>query len=95
MDRETQAIVSEQKKLADLLGNEGWVIARNKFAEKVLDLQNAFNIEDKTPEEMVIDLRARKMATILLWDFLKQIEGAAEMPEAPTPTTKDYIVQLP
>lgn len=79
MDNETKAVLSEQEHLLDLIGRKGWEIARARLTARVLDLQNAFNIEDMTPEKMVIDLQARKLASTILYDFLKDIESSKEV----------------
>lgn len=74
---ETQKVLSIQKRLHDLLGHEGWSVARDKLFEKISDLQNAFNIDDNSPENMLIDLKARKIATTILFDWFRELEGSA------------------
>ena len=93
MDKETSEVYSEQKTLQSLVGHQGWPLARQMFTEKILELQNAFDIEDSSPEKMVIDLQARKMASTLLFDFLRQIEGTASQVEETKPLDKGYIVR--
>lgn len=48
MDPETKQILSEQEMLRELVGHQGWQVARKIMAEKILDLQDAFKIEDRT-----------------------------------------------
>ena len=81
LDRETTEIVSEQKKLQSLTGHEGWSIIHTKFTEKILSLQNAFDIEVGDAQKMLIDLQSRKIASALLFDFLREIEGTASQAE--------------
>jgi len=78
MDPETKQILSEQEMLRELVGHQGWQVARKIMAEKILDLQDAFKIEDRTATAMLNDLRVRKKAAQILFDFLKEIEGTAQ-----------------
>lgn len=91
----TDQIIGIQKRLNGLVGHEGWSIAREKLIERIQDLQNAFNIEDKTADEMLVDLKARKIATTILWDWLQDVEGTAKQLESNTLTLtkEDYIVR--
>ena len=94
MDKDTQKILGEQKQVAKLTETEGWNIARNKLVEKVLDLQNAFNINDGNAEQLLIDIRARKLATSILYDWLKEIEGTKDEYDTNKSTLKGkpYII---
>lgn len=94
MDK-TQELIGIQKRLHSLIGHEAWGVARERLIEKITDLQNAFNIEDKTADEMLIDLRARKIATTILFDWLQDIEGTGKQYESNglTLTKEDYIVR--
>lgn len=95
MDPETALIVSEQQRFRDLVNHEGWPLVRKIFTEKVLELQNAFNIEDGTPEKMLIDLQARKLASSWLFDILRTIEGEAQASVENTPDLdNNYIVKV-
>ena len=78
MDKETKTILGEQEKLRELTTHEGWVIIKQKFTDKILDLQNAFNIDDGDAQKMLIDLRARKLCTTILFDFWRDVEGTAQ-----------------
>ena len=92
MDKETQDILSEQHRLETLVGSEGWSVARDKLVQKVLDLQNAFNINETSAELMLIDLKARKIATQVLYDWLRDVEGTAQSAESNKPKKKSYFI---
>ncbi|NBP02970.1 MAG: hypothetical protein EBU90_23230 [Proteobacteria bacterium] len=77
LDKETSEIAQVALKLRELIETDGWTIAKNKLSERILDLQNAFNIESNDPTTMLIDLQARKIATRTLYDWLKDVEGTA------------------
>ncbi len=81
-DKETQNIVAEQKSIESLTQHEAWPIIRGKLTDKILDLQNAFNIDDRTATTMLRDLSARKLASTMLFDWLREIEGTAEQAKA-------------
>lgn len=94
-DKETQDLLLKYKEIHDLVGHVGWRLVREKLSQKVLDLQNAFNIEEATPEKMLIDLQARKMASGILFDWLREVEGDAQTAvENPQTLDKSYIVKL-
>lgn len=96
MDDETKKVVSEQQPIAKLTETEGWAEARKKLVDKILDLQNAFNIQDTGDAQMlVIDVRARKLATNILYDWLREIEGTKEQYNANklTLNNKPYMVR--
>lgn len=78
MDNETKQIISEQEMLRELVSHQGWQVARRIFVNKVLELQDAFSIEDKTATAMLNDLRVRKKSAQTLFDILKEIEGTAQ-----------------
>jgi len=95
MDKETQEVLHKYKDIADLVGHQGWHLVRAKLTGKILDLQNAFNIESTDPTKMLIDLEARKMASTILFDWLREVEGDATMAaENKELVDKSYIVKL-
>jgi len=94
LDKETRDVYHEARTLRELVLSDGWKIARQKLVDKVLDLQNAFNIDDKTPEDVLIDLRARKLATVTLYDWLKEVEGSVDVADNVVETKETYIVNL-
>lgn len=94
MDNETKKIVSEQVELKSFTESKAWGIIRVKYTEKVLALQNAFEINTDDPQKMLIDLQARKLASSILFDFLREIEGTAAQAEDNKDLDKPYIVRL-
>lgn len=95
MDKETKEIISDNKWVAEIIGHQGWKIVRQRMMDKILDLQNAFNIDDSDPQKMLIDLQARKLATTMLFDFLRDIESSKDIVEDNAPSaSKSYVVQL-
>lgn len=95
MDSETKEIVTEQKKIKELVSGEAWGIVRAKLIEKIGDLQNAFNADDSDPQKLIIDIKARKFATDVLFDWLKDVEGTAEQHNTNSLTLNksNYIVR--
>lgn len=84
MKDNTKELVGEQKALYDLIQHEGWSIARQKLVDRIMDLQNAFNIEDSTAEGLLIDLKSRKLSSKVLYDWLKDVEGTGSQFEENT-----------
>lgn len=77
MDKETKEIVTEAKMVKDLLSNDGWPIARARLTDRILDLVNIENVDESSMERMAIDLKARKLASTILFDWLKSLEAMA------------------
>lgn len=95
LDPETSRIKAISKSLQELIKHDGWDIARARLTDRILELQNAFNIEDKSPEEMFIELRANKKASIILFDWLKDIEGTVDQTQTNLPNKKElYIINI-
>lgn len=93
-DKETLQIRAIAKSLQGLIEHDGWSIARQKLTDKILDLQNAFNVDDSSVEKMIIDLKARKLATQILFEWLREIEGTPEQVQMNTTViTKKWVVQ--
>jgi hypothetical protein len=94
-DKETQDILLKYKEIHDLVGHAGWKLVRVRLTEKVLDLQNAFNIESEDAHKMLVDLQARKMAAGILYDWLREVEGDAQTSVENKPALdKSYVVKL-
>lgn len=95
LDPETARLQNIAKSLKGLIEHEGWSIARDRLTTRILDLQNAFSIEGKTADEMFVDLRARKIASTILFEWLKDIEGTVDQIETNLPNEKElYIINL-
>lgn len=94
VDKETQQVLDKNQALFELVNHSSWKQARQIIADKILDLQNAFNIDDRDTAQMLADLRARKIATTLLFDFLREIEGSAYEAVQDKKQLKSYIVNL-
>lgn len=94
IDAETKKLVAQQQEANDLVNHRAWGWARKKLADKIIDLQNAFNIESSDPTKMLIDLESRKLATQILWDWVRDIEGTASQSFDNKPMDKSFIVKL-
>lgn len=94
IDPETEYLKTIGKALKEMTETDGWGIARDRLTDKIISLQNAFDISDSTPEEMVRELKARKIATQILFDWLKtDIEGEVASLEINLPKKESsYIV---
>lgn len=93
MDRETNNVLTEQQQLFEVTNHQGWSIVRRLFTEKILELQNAFDIDSASPTLMLRDLQSRKKATEILWGILREIEGSKDVIEI-QPKKKSHIVNL-
>lgn len=91
-DKETKQVITDAKQLQSLVNSEGWGVAREKLVHKITDLQNAFNIEDKDEHEMLVDLRSRKLASSVLFDWIRDVEGTASSADDIKVQKKPYMI---
>lgn len=71
VDAETHAILTEADHVRNLTTSDGWRIVKSKLDARILDLQNINNLDLTTTESAIFDLKARKMASDLLFAWLK------------------------
>ena len=70
---------SEIYTVESFVHSEAWPVLKRKLLDRIFDLQNPLQIDDeKEPAQVVIELRAHKLASSLLLDWLREIEGAPE-----------------
>ena len=83
MDAETKQILTDADEIKATLSGRGWSIIKAKLDTLILDLQNIHNIEGTTSDDMMMSLKARAMASKLLFDWLKNdVYGTVEQAEA-------------
>lgn len=97
MDKETQEVISDQELLKQLTEHGGWGIARGLLVEKILTLQSIAGFELTDPQQLMIDIKANKLAAEILFSWLKEdIEGSVSQLEANNKLTlidKPYIIR--
>lgn len=78
MDKETLSINREGQMIDDFTKSEGWTWIKDRLTERILDLQSIRNINDKlSPEEVVLDIKARNTAVEILLEVIRTVEGRA------------------
>lgn len=78
MDHETELIIGDQHKVREMLGTEGWKVAHRFLLNKILTLNDAFNIVTVDPQQMLIDLQSRKYASVILTQFVNELVGMGQ-----------------
>lgn len=81
MDLETKKLLEEQAAVAEIVNNPGWKVIREKFFNKLLSLQNVFEISDLNKTTIREEIKARKVAHDWLTDFWQDIEGTKAQAE--------------
>lgn len=93
MDKETLDIQHQIKLVGELVEHEAWAIVERYLKEKIEQVQNLSDIKIETPEQLFIELQARKHAVTLLAEWLHDIAGTAEVARQGLPVEKpSYIV---
>lgn len=83
MDRETQEIMTDAEEIRAMTTGKGWELAKSKLDARVLDLQNISNLDISNPETLNTQIAARKMATEMIYEWLKiDVYGAIEARDA-------------
>jgi len=77
MDIETQKIYAEGEAVSEYVKSKAWGIVKQKFHDKILDLQNVRNVNTKDVNSIALDVLARQAAVDILEEFTKEIEGLA------------------
>lgn len=91
-DKETQEIQKKGRALADMVESAGWGYVEPALKEKILDLQNINNIESTEANEVLAEIKARKMAADILYQWLKiDVYGDLEQTESNEALMPDYI----
>jgi len=93
VDSETATIQAEGQMIASYVESDGWRWVKDRLMEKIMDLQSIMNV-DGTPENVIVDLKSRRMAVETLVALIKQIESRAEQHSNNTVTqvTEEIIV---
>lgn len=81
IDKETSQIISDEKKVYDLLQHEGWGVVHNKFKEKIEDLQSVLNVSGVTNEQIATDIKSRVIAISILVDWMNEVIGMKQSSE--------------
>lgn len=83
LDQDTEKQLSDSEEIRLMTQGRGWSIVRDKLNERILDLQNINNLPDADPAVMMNELKARVLASKLIFAFLKEdVYGAIEQGEA-------------
>ena len=78
LDKETLKVLSEQEAIAQVVNSEGWKYIRQIYFDKLLGLQNSFDIDmNKTPTTIAKEIAIRRKAHEVLTDFWQEVEGTA------------------
>ena len=75
-DESQKKYLTENKHLYKFVKSRGWAIAKNKLMERIDDLQSIMNVDgNQTPEQVVLDVKVRRLVSTELLDWAKGLEG--------------------
>lgn len=82
-DNETNQILSDADHVKSMINSDGWRIVHEKLVQKVMDLQNIYNLDMTDVSTINIQLAARKMAVETITNWLKtDVTGFVEQQES-------------
>ena len=77
-DAETAKVMTDAQHLSDLIGSEGWKLARRKLYEKLVELDSVdAMLMDRDPESVMRELMVRKSVIQVLREWIREVEGEA------------------
>lgn len=87
-------VFQEGQTVAQYVESEGWQRVKDKFTEKIMDLQSIKNLTTEKPDELIADIKARNTAIDILVEIMAELEGRADQHKTNTikPPAKDNII---
>lgn len=92
LDKDSIRIQNEAKSIIDIIESAAWGPMKQTLVDKIIDLQDINNVDVSSIESIAIDLKARKLAATILFNWMQEIEGAKSQQEFNT-VDKTYIVR--
>ena len=93
MDKETLDIQHQLKLVGELVGHEGWQVVERSLKESIEMIENLNEVEVKTPEQVFLELRSRKIAVTIISRWLEDVRGTAEVANQALPNENEsYII---
>lgn len=77
MDKETQKLMSEGESWKAFVEGEMWQKAKKIIEDGVVATESIHSLEMKKPEDMVVEISGRKLATKLILEWITEVEGLA------------------
>lgn len=99
LDKDTQKIDSEGKALEGLIQHEGWALAKAKLISRVANLLSIDQVDimNTTPDMIIAAITAKKTASTILLDWIKEVEGTANQhkgnAELIEQTVSDFVIR--
>jgi hypothetical protein len=83
MENEEGQQLTTAQHVESMLNSDGWKYAKEKFDQRILDLQNINNLDMTKSETVSIQILARKMAVDEMWAWIKgDVIGYVEQQKA-------------
>ena len=78
LDKATIKTLNDGDELQAMVASPGWLIAKQRFTELVVQLGDIFSLKDETPDAVFRQLAARQIAIELIMSWMKEIEGRSK-----------------
>lgn len=89
-------ILQEGSEILQYIDSQGWQRVKDKFSERIMDLQSIKNLEGIKPEDLLADIKARNTAVDILMDIISELEGRADQHKnnkIKVPTKDNFILR--
>jgi hypothetical protein len=77
INQDTAKMLSEGDELELLVIGRAWAIVRQRLTDKILDISDIFSLDNQDINKLAMELGARQIASEILWNWLRDIEGDA------------------
>lgn len=93
MDNDTQKVLSEAETIISYVDSKGWQIVKEKFQQKIMDLQSIKNLEAKSSTGLASEIKVRNTVVDVLLEIIKEVEAKAEQHKGNIPLMGDNIIE--
>jgi len=78
LDKESKKEISSLEKRSEISQSEAWREVKRILVDKIIDLQSVMNIDAKNADEIALQVSARRTASEILAETIRDIEGSHE-----------------
>lgn len=94
---EDDKVFLEGERFENFVKSSDWNWIKDRFTQKIMDLQSIKNLEGSKPEEIMSDIKARNTAIDILLEIISDVEGRAEQHQnnkLPKITSEEIYVHI-
>lgn len=94
---EDDKVFLEGERFENFVKGSDWAWIKDRFTQRIMDLQSIKNLEGSAPDEIMSDIKARNTAVDILMEIIRDVEGRADQHQnnkLPKITTEEIYVHI-